>query len=389
VSSARATSDPVVVVGGGVIGLLSALACARAGADVVLLDRGRIPNPDATSFDETRIVRALHVGDVPTTRESARAEQEWRRLEARLHARFYHRVGALTVLRSRDLDRALATVGRSGITTEVLERSELGRRWPHIEFASDAVGLLEPDAGIVLAVRALEAMARRLAAHPRVELRPHHEVVEVDPQSRLVRVKGGPTIRSRRVLVAAGPWSRALLPPATTRRLSLYRQTMVYCRVPSRLARSWAHTPALPTLSPTRRSWLVPPAEEARLKLSAATACRRVAELTDRETPSRLRERVVAAFTGQLVGFDRSWITDARECYYLADSASGAAVMTTLGTATAWAYAACGGASFKLAPLVARSLARRVLALPHEPAAGRRNAPLVTIGSHRDEETDD
>jgi sarcosine oxidase len=155
--------------------------------------------------------------------------------------------------------------------------------------------------------------------------------------------------------------------------------------VPAHLAGSWARTPAVPTLSPARRSWLVPPAEGARLKLSAATACRRVAALTDRETPPRLRERVVAAFAGELVDFDRSWITGARECYYLADSASGAAVMTRLGTGTAWAYAACGGASFKLAPLVARSLARRVLALPDEAAAGDRDAALATIGSHRDE----
>jgi sarcosine oxidase len=389
VSSARATSEPVVVVGGGVIGLLSALACAQAGAEVIVLDRGRIPNPEATSFDETRIVRALHVDDVPTTCRAAQAEREWRRLESRLRGRFYHRVGALTVLPRRDHGRALDTIGRSGIAAEVLERSELGRRWPHIEFASETVGVLEPDAGLVFAGQALDAMARRLAAQPGVDLRPHHEVVEVDPRARLVRVKGRRTIKSRRVLVAAGPWSRALLPPATARSLSLYRQTMVYCRVPSHLAQAWARTPALPTLSPKRRSWLAPPAEGARLKLSAATACRRVAELTDRKTPPWLRDRVVAAFAGELVGFDRSWITGVRECYYLADSASGAAVVTPLGTSTAWAYAACGGASFKLAPLVARSLARRVLALPPEPAAGPRDAPLVTIGSYRDEGADD
>jgi sarcosine oxidase len=379
-----------VVVGAGVIGLLAAVSCARAGASVVVLDRGPIPNPDATSFDEHRIVRAFHVGDVPATRAAARGERRWRQVEALLGERLYHRVGALTVLSPDEAGRARAVLAAGGLRAELLGRSDLVRRWPHLRFPADAIGVLERDAGVVLARRALEAIVGWLSARPNVDLRSRHAVTAVEPDAGVVRLAGRLPVRSSRILVAAGPSSRALLPPGVAARLSLFRQTVLYCHVPPELEAGWAETPAVPTLSPARATWLAPPVAGTRLKLSAATACRRVPQLGGRETPGAWRDHVTHAFCGQLDGFDAGWVTDARDCYYLADSATGAAVTARLGHgATAWAYAACGGTSFKLAPLVAGALAGRVL-------AGRRRRDRAattrvlsgTIGSGGDASSD-
>jgi glycine/D-amino acid oxidase-like deaminating enzyme len=307
-----------------------------------------------------------------------------------LGRRLYHRVGALTVLGAGDAAGASATLAGAGVRAEVLDRRELVARWPHLRFPPDATGVLEREAGVVLASRALAAIARWLSARPNVELRARHEVTAVDPDAGLVRLAGRPPVRARRILVAAGPWSRALVGPRVAGRLALFRQTVLYCRVPFGLAAVWARTPAVPALSPADGTWLAPPVAGTRLKLSAASACRRVAELGGRETPAQWREHVVEAFAGRLEGFDRSWVAEARDCYYLADAATGGAVATRLGRgATAWAHAACGGTSFKLAPLVASSLAARVLADRPRRHGGKTSRVLLgTIDSDGDAPSD-
>ena len=47
----------VIVVGGGVIGLLTAVECVLAGAEVTIVDQADLPYARATSYDWHRIVR--------------------------------------------------------------------------------------------------------------------------------------------------------------------------------------------------------------------------------------------------------------------------------------------------------------------------------------------
>ncbi|WP_322779694.1 FAD-dependent oxidoreductase, partial [Frankia sp. Cas4] len=42
----------VLIVGAGVTGLLTAIRCALAGHRVTVLDRGAVPNPMSSSFDQ-------------------------------------------------------------------------------------------------------------------------------------------------------------------------------------------------------------------------------------------------------------------------------------------------------------------------------------------------
>src|SRR5258708_13481144 len=46
-----------IIVGGGIMGLATAWALARAGDDVELLEQGPLPNPLASSMDDHRLIR--------------------------------------------------------------------------------------------------------------------------------------------------------------------------------------------------------------------------------------------------------------------------------------------------------------------------------------------
>ena len=65
-------------------------------------------------------------------------------------------------------------------------------------------------------------------------------------------------------------------------------------------------------------------------------------------------------------------MTGAADGYYLAASAGRGPLLAASadagsGDGTVWAYAACGGMSFKLAPLIASTLADRALGRPFRP----------------------
>src|SRR5437764_14876932 len=108
----------VVVVGSGVIGLLTAVECVRAGAQVDLVEQAAtIPSTSAASYDRHRVVRTLHRGSPALTRAAAGLHRDWLEVEHLLGRRFYHGTGVLTVA-APAADRAL--LAELGVPTETL-----------------------------------------------------------------------------------------------------------------------------------------------------------------------------------------------------------------------------------------------------------------------------
>jgi len=348
----------IVIVGGGVIGLLTAVDCVWAGHHVVVVDQANIPFAGSASYDRHRVVRGLHLGDPAATAAAVRAHHQWIGLEYRLATTFYQRTGALTALPDDTLAAARELLSRNGSRTRAVGPAELASSYPHLRFSDGMSALHESHAGVLLADRVLAACAGWLRRHPRAEVRPHRRVVGIDADERTVWFAGGETLSGDALLVAAGPWSRALLGPDVADGLTLYRQSMLYCAVPEPDLLAWSAIPTIPSLG-RGGTWLVPPVAGTPLKLSASSACRVEAEVGDFTTPAYWRERLLAELAPSIPGLDPSWLVDSRDCYYLADTATGGPVLTVLGEG-ALAYAACGGSSFKFAPLIARSLAERL-----------------------------
>jgi glycine/D-amino acid oxidase-like deaminating enzyme len=352
----------VTIVGGGIIGLLTAVECARAGAgEVTVLEQGELPNVWSTSYDRHRIMRALHRGDPVASGAAVRAQDRWVEIERLVGGTLFHRVGALTALPTTQVAEAAELVRQVGGRAEAWSAHQLAGRWPQLRVPAGYGAVLEPTAGVLLAARALALLIRWLRAQPAVRLRARQQVSTLDPAGCAVELAGGEVMRADSVVVAAGPRSPALLGEPVASGLTLFRQSMLYCRVPERLRPMWTDVPAVPALGTPDGAWLVPPVAGTPLKLSTAQACRPVRRLTDHDTPAQWRQHLVSRWTALLDGFEPGWVSGARDCYYLADSTTGGARLVQLGERAMWAYAACGGTSFKLAPVVARSLALRAL----------------------------
>ncbi len=105
----------VVVVGAGVVGLLTAVECVRGGAAVELVDRARIiPNERAASYDSHRVVRTLHRGDAQLTAAAAHLHQDWIDVEHEVGAKFFQHTGVLTAMSQFEAENALLVMKEAG-----------------------------------------------------------------------------------------------------------------------------------------------------------------------------------------------------------------------------------------------------------------------------------
>jgi glycine/D-amino acid oxidase-like deaminating enzyme len=362
----------ITVVGGGVIGLLTAIECARAaGVDRVdLVDAGPIPSPTATSNDRLRVVRALHRGEPALTMAAAQAHVGWMDVERLVGSRFYHPAGALTVMPEQDVGVELALLTAAGAKASALSSADLANRHPWMRFPAGTGGVLEATAGVVLSDHALVALARWLGSLPQVRLHPHQRVIDVSHNDGAARIRfaDGGFHTADQVVMAAGPWSRDLVPAAIASDLTLYRQSVLSYQ-PSSWPRDWAGMPAALGLGPARDAWLMPPVprSDAPMRLSAASACRPVTEMSGRVTPDRWREHLVGVFSEVLPAFDPAAVVDSTDGYYLAERTRGGPLLATYGAGRVLAYAACGGMSFKFAPQIARTIADRAVGTPPRP----------------------
>jgi sarcosine oxidase len=219
----------VIVIGGGAVGSAAMRAAAEAGAQALGLERFAPAHERGSSHGHSRIFRHAyfeHPDYVPLLRHStARFES----LERESGAALLHRCGML-VAGPRDSDvvhGSLASGKRWGLGVEALDAALLQARFPWFDFADDAIGAFEADAGIVrpeAAVHAALAVARIRGAELRTGTRVH--AVTEDETGVWVETDRGRE-RATSVVVAAGPWSAQLLPELTTR-LTVTRQVQAW-----------------------------------------------------------------------------------------------------------------------------------------------------------------
>ena len=206
----------IVVIGAGAFGGWTALNLQRMGARVTLVDMYGPGNSRSTSGDETRGVRSSY-GDRPHGElwmQWARvAMQRWKQLDEEYAKPLKMRVYFTTVdviLRSDwepFLTQTKAWWEKNKIPFEVLTPDEVHKRWPVFSLNDVKAVLYEPDAGVVRARRATEAVAEvfRYGGGKIVIGR----IVPPEPgkfDGHTLRFTNGDTISADTFIFAVGPW---------------------------------------------------------------------------------------------------------------------------------------------------------------------------------------
>ena len=149
-------ADPgkrLTIIGGGVMGLMTAYYAAPQAADVTVLEKTHVGDPATASFSLTRSARNDYL-DPQYARLAFQARQLWLDLQARSGERMLVDTGCLNLAKrsiTPDLDssyafRSFAVLEQLGLRREALTAEDLGRRYP--QFSADA-GRLDVDAGFI------------------------------------------------------------------------------------------------------------------------------------------------------------------------------------------------------------------------------------------------
>ncbi len=154
----------VAVIGAGVFGAWTAYTLCKAGVSVALLDSYGPANARASSGGESRIIRMGYGADEIYTRWSMRSLPMWKQLFADAHRpELFRQTGVLWIAPGgyRYALDSLGAMNAQGIPAEKLSVADLRERYPQIQFEDDAWAILEPQSGVLLARRAVNAVVEQ------------------------------------------------------------------------------------------------------------------------------------------------------------------------------------------------------------------------------------
>jgi sarcosine oxidase len=240
-------SYDVAVIGAGVFGSWTAQFLNRAGLRVILVDEYGPASNRASSGGESRIIRMGYGPDEIYTRWSMHALPMWIELFARTNNPLFHRTGVLWIAPPADAYAAAtaATLEKVGAKFLKVSHHDLRKRYPQIAVDNNAEGILEPDSGVLMARRAVQAVVDD-AVHHGVEYLTA-AIAAPNGRGRLGDIKtiDGTTLSAGKFVFACGPWLPRVFPNVLGGRIFASRQEVFFFGLPAGDLRF--SPPALPT----------------------------------------------------------------------------------------------------------------------------------------------
>lgn len=353
----------VIIIGGGIMGLSTAWALQKSGAEILLLEQGPLPNPVGSSVDDHRLIRYPYGTRLGFTRMVGEAYAAWDELWADLGERHYVETGTLVLGGPDNADNratveTLAKVGlRVGHEVEWLTESDLARDYPLLETAAIATGGFRLTSGGALRCgRIVQALARHLA-FTGLDIRPNSPVIGIDPALGEVTLASGERLRGESIVVAAGAWVTKLLPQLAAR-VTPSRQLIVYVAPPAETIAAWQRMPMMLNISENNAGYyLVPPIPGTGLKIGDHRFSRQGDPDGARTATLEEARAVVEQCRGHIRNLDGYRIIEPKVCFYTVEPRESFVFHQQERLV---AVSACSGHGFKFGAIIGKAAAALV-----------------------------
>ena len=365
-----------IVVGLGAMGSATAFHLARRGNRVLGLDRYAPPHVHGSTHGDTRITR-LAIGEgAHYTPLALRSHQLWREIERETGRTLLTTNGGL-ILSSRAKTSAshgenffantLAAAREFGIAHEMLDATQIRRRFPQFRVVDDEVGYHERDAGFLRpeeCVRVQLALARQHGA----EVHPDERALGFDATD------GGVTVTTDRgtyaadhLIVAAGAWLPQFVDAAFIANVRVCRQTLFWFDIEG------AVTPFLPENFPVfiwelqgkkQGIYGFPAIDGPRGGVKIATEqfdATTTADTVEREVPAAEARSMFDDYVAPHVLGLTGRCVKAASCLYTLTPDFGFVIDTLPGMERVTVASPCSGHGFKHSAAIGEALAERVI----------------------------
>jgi monomeric sarcosine oxidase len=364
----------VAVVGAGVFGAWTAYQLRRSGQRVLLIDAYGAGNSRSSSGDESRIIRMGYGADEIYTRSALRSLQLWQELFARVDQPLFRPTGVLWLAHEDDPYpvQTAETLQRIGIPFEKLTAGQVSQRYPQIGLERISWAMLEPNSGVLMARRAVQAVtfaAVKTGVEYLQEAVSGTGVPPVDhaQDARATRRKlnhvttaSGQRISAGNYVFACGPWLPKIFPDLLADRIHPTRQEVFYFGTP---AGNQSFTPpALPTWIDFKgEAYGLPDLEGRGIKI----AIDRHGSEFDPDTGDRLATReglaeVRECLARHLPALKDAPVTEARVCQYENTSNGDFLIDLHPEFDNVWLVGGGSGHGFKHGPVVGEYVAARI-----------------------------
>src|SRR6266404_5640164 len=236
----RAMNDStydVAVVGAGVFGAWTAYQLQQSGRRVMLIDAFGAGNSRSSSGDESRIIRMGYGADEIYTRSALLSLQLWKEFFARINQPLFYQTGVLWLAHEDDLYpvKTAETLEKIGIPFEKLTTSEVGRRYPQIGLERISWAMLEPQSGVLVARRAVQAVVSEAIKNGVEYLQGAVKAPAPDGSGSLngITTMSGRRISAGSFVFACGSWLPKIFPDLLADRIHPTRQEVFFFGTPA------------------------------------------------------------------------------------------------------------------------------------------------------------
>ena len=225
----------VAVVGAGVFGAWTAHQLQQSGRRVMLIDAFGAGNSRSSSGDESRIIRMGYGADEIYTRSALRSLQLWKELFARINQPLFYQTGVLWLAHEDDPYpvKTAETLEKVGIPFEKLTTSEVGRRYPQIGLERISWGMLEPQSGVLVAQRAVQAVVSEAIKNGVEYLQDAVKAPDGSGSLNGITTTSGRRISAGSFVFACGPWLPKIFPDLLADRIHPTRQEVFFFGTPA------------------------------------------------------------------------------------------------------------------------------------------------------------